>query len=135
MEKKAPTSRQCTSLPSSRHHSTENLTTIGNPNSKSTPHTPVASQSASLADITAHASLVHETLESSLIFSDSTVSLNSFEMNDGSELRLRHLKINATDKENERPSSRNELLNINRRRPSLQECVNYNFLDLPPKSS
>lgn len=57
MEKKAPTSRQCSSMPSSRHPSTEDLRFTAVVNSKSTPHTPIQSQSSSLIDISQHASM------------------------------------------------------------------------------
>lgn len=87
VERKAPPPRQCTSLPSSRHHSMEDLpgavknghlsATTG---SKSTPHTPHTSQSSSLADISAQAAIMQETLENSMILSDSQVSLHSLDM-------------------------------------------------------
>lgn len=127
MEKKAPTLRQCASMPSSRHHSTENL--AGLINSKSTPHTPIQSQSSSLVDISAHVSMNQENFDKSLIFSDSTVTLNSLEMNDGSELRLRHLS--SKGKENEKAVidqlKPGEQI---KRKTSLQEKVNYNYIDL-----
>lgn len=75
VERKAPTARQCASMPSSRHHSAEDLTNLIN--SKSTPHTPIQSQSSSLVDISVHASMNQDNFDKSLIFSDSTVTLNS----------------------------------------------------------
>lgn len=70
-----------------------------------------------------------DNFDKSLIFSDSTVTLNSLEMNDGSELRLRHLS--SKGKENEKvildqlkPSEQIK------RKTSLQEKVNYNYIDI-----
>jgi hypothetical protein len=55
---------------------------------KSTPHTPSPSASSSIQDITAQAAIMQETLETSMIFSDSTVSLVSLDINDGSNVHL-----------------------------------------------
>ena len=131
MEKKAPTLRQCASMPSSRHHSTEDLTNLIN--SKSTPHTPIISQSSSLVDISQHASMNQDNFDKSLIFSDSTVTLNSLELNDGSSLRLRHLSSRKEGKENEKVITNIEYLKPNeqiKRKTSLQEIVNYNYIDI-----
>lgn len=131
MEKKAPTSRQCSSMPSSRHPSTEDLRFTGTVNSKSTPHTPIQSQSSSLIDISQHASLNQDnfdTFNKSLVFSDSTVTLNSLEIKDGSELRIRH--VSKSNKENEKvnsDSNSNEPTPI-KRIQSLQDVIYYNKL-------
>lgn len=118
-EKKSPISRLCTSLPSSRHHSVEDLTAVIN--SKSTPHTPTPSQSSSIADISTQAALIQDKLENSMILSNSTVSLNSLEINDGSNVQLLQdqdqlsclkRRLNSADKL--------------RRRVSLQETHKYN---------
>lgn len=55
-------------------------------------------------------------------------------MNDGSELRLRHLP--AKDKENDVKVNVNLELKSNeqiKRKTSLQEIVNYNYIDIPKK--
>lgn len=88
LERKAPPPRVCTSLPSSRHHSMEDIPGALAGNSKSTPHTPTPSQSSSLADISAQAAIMQESLETSMILSDSQVSLNSLDINEGRELRI-----------------------------------------------
>ena len=80
---KTPLIRGCSSLPSSRHPSVENLFKTVNASgmaSQSTPQTPTPSQSSSLADITAQAHLLQETLDSSMIMSDSQVSLLSMDL-------------------------------------------------------
>lgn len=82
LEKKTPLVRACTSLPSSRHGSLEDIhRTVTHTNSQSTPHTPTPSQSSSLADITAQAHIMQEDMESSMILSDSQVSLISMDIN------------------------------------------------------
>jgi len=81
-------SRQYTSLPASRHNSSEDLPAAVSAHAKSTPHTPSPSVRSSLADITAQAAIMQETLETSMVFSDSTVSLNSLDINDGSNIKL-----------------------------------------------
>ena len=72
--------RQCASLPSSRHASTENvpnlLQCLSQNHAKSTPQSP----RTSLADITQQAQAMQENLEQSFIFSDSTVSLTSLKV-------------------------------------------------------
>lgn len=71
--------RQCTSLPSSRHASIENvpnlLHSFSQTHAKSQPQSP----RTSLADITIQAQAMQENLEQSFIFSDSTVSLNELD--------------------------------------------------------
>ncbi|KAF8767577.1 Transmembrane anterior posterior like protein [Argiope bruennichi] len=79
-KEKMPQPRQCNSLPSSCHHSTEDLTKLVQP--KSMPQSQCASASSSIADITARAEILQETLEPNPLFSNSTVSLNSLGMND-----------------------------------------------------
>ncbi|GBM27530.1 Protein TAPT1 [Araneus ventricosus] len=79
-KEKMPQPRQCNSLPSSCHHSTEDLTKLVQP--KSMPQSQCASASSSIADITARAEILQETLEQNPLFSNSTVSLNSLGMND-----------------------------------------------------
>lgn len=72
--------RQCASLPSSRHASTDDvpnlLHAITHSHAKSQPQSP----RTSLADITIQAQSMQENLEQSLIFSDSTVSLTSLKV-------------------------------------------------------
>lgn len=71
--------RQCASLPSSRHASTDNVPNLlgsGGHASKSTPQSP----RTSLADITIQAQAMQENLEQSFILSDSTVSLTSLKV-------------------------------------------------------
>ncbi|XP_042898573.1 transmembrane anterior posterior transformation protein 1 [Parasteatoda tepidariorum] len=80
-KEKLPQPRQCNSLPSSRHHSTEDLTKILS-QTKSMPQSQCASASSSIADITARAEILQENLEPNMLFSNSTVSLNSLGMND-----------------------------------------------------
>ncbi|KAG9510905.1 Transmembrane anterior posterior transformation protein 1, partial [Fragariocoptes setiger] len=75
-EKAQPPPRQCTSLPSSRHGSQENLNESSlklGLYAKSTPQSP----RTILADITMQAQAMQENLEQSFIFSNSTVSLTS----------------------------------------------------------
>lgn len=89
IDKKAPV-RVSTSLPSSRHHSLENIPGAvgaeaaggGQQLSKSTPHTPQPSHRSSLADISAQAALLQENLENSILLSDSQVSLNSLNIDE-----------------------------------------------------
>lgn len=92
MEKKTPLVRTCSSLPSSRHGSMENLTKIptNTIESQSTPHTPTPSQSSSLADISAQAALLQETLDNSLVMSDSQVSLVSMDI-EGKTNKMLHV--------------------------------------------
>lgn len=79
-EKSKMPPRQCASLPSSRHASTENvqnlLQCLTENHAKSTPQSP----RTSLADITIQAQAMQENLEQSFIFSDSTVSLTSLKV-------------------------------------------------------
>ena len=86
IERKTPLVRACASLPSSRHASVENIFKAANAaamtTSQSTPHTPTLSQSSSLADITNQAHILQETLDSSMIMSDSQVSLLSMDIQD-----------------------------------------------------
>lgn len=80
MEKASMPPRQCASLPSSRHASTENvpnlLHCLSQSHAKSTPQSP----RTSLSDITIQAQAMQENLEQSFIFSDSTVSLTSLKV-------------------------------------------------------
>lgn len=126
MEKKVPPPRQCTSLPSSRRNSLDDIpSTINHP--KSTPHTPAPSQSSSLADISAQAAIMQESLEASMILSDSTVSLNSLDINDGSDIRIsEQLKENSVPKEH-KSILRHRNYNSEKliRRVSLQEAANF----------
>ena len=81
LEKRTPLVRTCSSLPSSRHASLEDIHKAATQaNSQSTPHTPVPSQSSSLADITAQAHIMQEDMETSMIMSDSQVSLVSIDI-------------------------------------------------------
>lgn len=79
-EKSRMPPRQCASLPSSRHASTEDvpnlLHCLSQTHAKSTPQSP----RTSLADITIQAQAMQENLEQSFIFSDSTVSLTSLKV-------------------------------------------------------
>lgn len=76
-EKMQPPPRQCTSLPSSRHGSIENIPNLISSNyAKSTPQSP----RTSLADITLQAQAMQENLEQSFIFANSTVSLTSLKI-------------------------------------------------------
>lgn len=72
--------RQCASLPSSRHASSDNvpnlLHCLSESHAKSTPQSP----RTSLADITIQAQAMQENLEQSFVFSDSTVSLTSLKV-------------------------------------------------------
>ncbi|GFX22414.1 protein TAPT1 homolog [Trichonephila clavipes] len=79
-KEKMPQPRQCNSLPSSCHHSTEDLTKLAQ--AKSMPQSQSASASSSIADITARAEILQEKLEPNPLFSNSTVSLNSLGMNE-----------------------------------------------------
>ncbi|GIY47146.1 protein TAPT1 homolog [Caerostris extrusa] len=79
-KEKMPQPRQCNSLPSSCHHSTEDLTQLAQ--TKSMPQSQCASASSSIADITARAEILQENLEPNPLFSNSTVSLNSLGMNE-----------------------------------------------------
>ena len=71
--------RQCASLPSSRHASSDNvpnlLHCISQSHAKSQPQSP----RVSLADITVQAQAMQENIEQSFIFSDSTVSINKLD--------------------------------------------------------
>jgi len=79
-EKNKMPPRQCASLPSSRHASSENvpnlLLCLSQNHAKSTPQSP----RTSLADITIQAQAMQENLDQSLVFSDSTVSLTSLKV-------------------------------------------------------
>ena len=123
LEKKIPQPRQCTSLPASCHNSMEDIPAALNAYPKSTPHTPSPSASSSLADITAQAAIMQETLETSMILSDSTVSLMSLDINDGSKIKLLADRDTFNDnQENMEPSLVRQLHKNNlRRRVSLQE--------------
>ena len=80
LEKRAPTDRKCTSLPSSRHQSLEDIHKAANDGlTRSQPQSPTPSQSSSLADITAQAAILQDTLDTSMILSDSQVSLVSMD--------------------------------------------------------
>lgn len=144
---------QSASLPASRHNSVTELTILDeeeklieikekiieqtpnkqtnkssiNLGTRSTPHSPNTSPRHSLEDITEH---LQNTLESSIILSDSTVSLIS--MNDGQNL---HLPQDGLQKENSlKPkhkvnSPRRKLFSLTnfpnlKRRVSLQERTN-----------
>ncbi len=128
-------SRQYTSLPASRHNSSEDLPSIVSTHAKSTPHTPSLSTRSSLADITAQAAIMQETLETSMVFSDSTVSLMSLDINDG-----RNLKLPNDCDSNEQQLKQKSILrqrnleNQMKRRVSLQEVSSnsstVSYLDL-----
>lgn len=80
IEKKVPTDRKCTSLPSSRHQSMEDIhKAVSDGLTRSQPQSPTPSQSSSLADITAQAAILQDTLDTSMILSDSQVSLVSMD--------------------------------------------------------
>lgn len=87
LEKKAPLVRSCTSLPSSRHPSLEDIHKAVS-NTRSTPHTPTPSQSSSLADITAQAAILQDALDTSMILSDSQVSLVSMDTMESREAKV-----------------------------------------------
>ncbi|KAI1288002.1 Protein TAPT1 -like protein [Halotydeus destructor] len=147
-ESKAPPPRISASLPSSRHHSMDNLTTAFglNCSSKSTPESQVPSHSSSLADITEQAAIMQETLEKSMIFSDSQVSLLSLSLEE-TQFRDRGKVLGAISEKDDvrcfsagsknksilRNKSFNESGNL-RRRVSLQETITsatkYKFTDL-----
>ncbi|XP_054158353.1 transmembrane anterior posterior transformation protein 1 homolog [Oppia nitens] len=128
-------SRQYTSLPASRHNSCEDIPSAVSPHAKSTPHTPSPSTRSSLADITQQAAIMQETLESSMIFSNSTVSLNSLDINDGTAI-----KFTVTSGTSDLKLSQKSILrqrhvdNQFKRRVSLQEMTSDSsiipFLDL-----
>lgn len=80
-KEKLPPPRQCNSLPSSRHHSVDDLRLAGS-HAKSTPHSASQSISSSLADITAQAEMLQENMQPNPIFYNSTVSLNSLGVNE-----------------------------------------------------
>lgn len=82
VKEKIPVPRQCTSLPSSRRTSLENLPGLLLPCAQSTPQSPSPSMSSSLADISAQAQLLQETLQPRPIFSNSAVSLNNLGINE-----------------------------------------------------
>jgi len=138
LEKKTPLVRACSSLPSSRHGSVENIvkavnTTTVTTQSKSTPHTPTGSQSSSLADITAQAQIIQETLgESSMIMSDSQVSLLSMDVEGrNNELLNKVIKRDGSDSPGTKLFHRRSILrniennpnstDVHKRRVSLQE--------------
>ncbi|XP_035213401.1 transmembrane anterior posterior transformation protein 1 homolog [Stegodyphus dumicola] len=131
-KEKLPQPRQCNSLPSSRHHSSEDLTKIVS-QTKSMPQSQSASASSSIADIAARAEILQETLEPNPLFSNSTVSLNSLGMNDNifvneqfstdkSEIDVPRWKASATFGGILRTN--NEIEPI-KRRISLQEKVDF----------
>ena len=115
-------SRQYTSLPASRHNSVEDIPSTVSAHPKSTPHTPSPSARSSLTDITAQAAIMQETLESSMVFSDSTVSLNSLDINDGMSVGLA-VQSDPNQKELTQKSilRQRHLNNEFKRRVSLQE--------------
>lgn len=78
---KMPPPRQCNSLPSSRHHSVEDLRRAVS-QAKSTPHSASQSISSSLADIAAQAEMLQANMQPNPIFSNSSVSLNSLGINE-----------------------------------------------------
>ncbi|XP_023229248.1 transmembrane anterior posterior transformation protein 1-like [Centruroides sculpturatus] len=78
---KIPPPRQCNSLPSSRHHSVEDLRRAVS-QTKSTPHSANQSISSSLADIAAQAEIMRTDMQPNPIFSNSSVSLNSLGINE-----------------------------------------------------
>ncbi|CAN7938917.1 unnamed protein product, partial [Ixodes hexagonus] len=83
VKEKIPAPRQCTSLPSSRRTSLENLPgMLLPPCAQSEPQSPSPSISSSLADISAQAQLLQETLQPRPIFSNSAVSLNNLGINE-----------------------------------------------------
>lgn len=138
---------QSTSLPASRHNSVSDLTILNDdeneklqeikeklseqsPNkqsankntigTRSTPHSPKGSPRQSLKDITEQVAIIQNSLESSIILSNSTVSLIS--MNDGQNLKLP--EENDIYDENTHPKMIGKKSNIKnelRRRVSLQE--------------
>ena len=141
---------QSTSLPTSRRNSVSELTILDdeklleikekiaeqtsnkqtktsiNAGTRSTPHSPSTSPRNSLEDITEQA-ILQNTLESSIIFSDSTVSLVS--MNDGQNLRLPQddiQKENVLKLKHKTTSPRTKLFALSslKRRISLQERPN-----------
>ena len=115
-------SRQFTSLPASRHNSTEDIPSAVSAHPKSTPHTPSPSARSSLTDITAQAAIMQETLESSMIFSDSTVSLNSLDINDGMAVGLAVENASKQKELGQKSILRQRHLNTPfKRRVSLQE--------------
>lgn len=78
-EKAKSITRQCASMPSSRHASTDNVPDLmfsSQGHAKSQPQTP----RSSLTDITSQAQAMQENLDQSFIFSDSTVSLTSLKV-------------------------------------------------------
>lgn len=77
LKDKMPQPRQTTSLPSSRHHSMEDLRLAKLNKTKSVPHSPNVSLSSSLQDISAQAEILQEMMEPKPIFNNSTVSINS----------------------------------------------------------
>lgn len=83
VKEKVPAPRQCTSLPSSRRASLDNLPgTLLAPCAQSEPQSPSPSISSSLADIAAQAQLLQDTLQPRPIFSNSAVSLNDLGINE-----------------------------------------------------
>lgn len=150
---------QSASLPASRHNSVTDLTILDeeqkfleikekmieqaspskhstkapvslNSGARSTPHSPSTSPHNSLKDITKQVAIAQNTLDSSIILSDSTVSLVS--MNDGHNLKLPDVaplqKENAI-KQGAQNSPRRKLFSFSgfpsmKRRISLQELPN-----------
>ncbi|XP_064465903.1 transmembrane anterior posterior transformation protein 1 homolog [Ornithodoros turicata] len=82
IKEKIPAPRQCASLPSSRRTSMEDLPGLLVPCAQSTPQSPSPSVSSSVADISAHAQIMQESLQPGPIFSNSTVNLNNLGVNE-----------------------------------------------------
>lgn len=112
--------------------SSEDLTNILS-QTKSMPQSQSPSASSSIADITARAEILQETLEPNALFSNSTVSLNSMGMNDNvfvneqfsaskAEVEGERWKSTATFGGILRTSNETEPL---KRRISLQEKVEF----------
>ena len=147
---------QSASLPASRHNSVTDLTILdeeeklieikdriieqtpskqpkigSGTGTRSTPHSPTASLHNSLEDITEQAAIRQDTLEPTIILSDSTVSLVS--MNDGQSVKLPEnilmQKENIHKVKNKLNSPRKRFFQMNSihnlmRRVSLQELPN-----------
>ena len=113
-------------------------------NSQSTPHTPTPSLTSSLADITAQAAILQDTLDTSMILSDSQVSLVSLETMERRELKV--LEVIGENQENIcgskglkghksilRQKSFGAADGLHRRRVSLQEGkINMNVSNYDP---
>ncbi|KAF7489230.1 Transmembrane anterior posterior transformation protein 1 -like protein [Sarcoptes scabiei] len=137
------------SLPASRHNSVSNLTILDeeiklqdikdklteqqnspvkqqmnksviSTGARSTPHSPLnGSPRDSLEDITEQVAIAQNSLESSIILSDSTVSLIS--MNDGQNLKLPEEKLKTVGKTPKLSLTKKKIMQYWRRRVSLQE--------------